>query len=215
MKPLRILITAGPTREWIDPIRYVSNRSSGKMGYALARAAKRLGPVTLVTGPVALRPPAGITVVPVTTAEEMAREVLRRYPRTDVVVMTAAVCDFRPKKVATRKIKKTTLTGNLVLELEPTRDILATLGKRKGRQFLVGFAAETNDVDRYAQDKLRRKNLDLIVANDARAFEGDTNQVTLFYRNGTAERLPVMSKTRVAAQIVACVRRAMLLRRRE
>jgi phosphopantothenoylcysteine decarboxylase/phosphopantothenate--cysteine ligase len=204
VKPLRILVTAGPTREWIDPIRYLSNRSSGKMGYALARAAKRLGAVTLVTGPVALRPPAGMEVIPVTTAAEMARAVLRRYSRVDLVIMTAAVCDFRPRTPARRKIKKQTFAGHL--ELVPTADILAALGRRKRRQILVGFAAETNGVEHYAQDKLRRKNLDLIVANDARAFEADTNRVTLFYRDGRREKFPAMTKARVAAAMIRRIR---------
>jgi phosphopantothenoylcysteine decarboxylase/phosphopantothenate--cysteine ligase len=200
MKPLRILVTAGPTREWIDPIRYLSNRSSGKMGYAIAGAAAKLGKVTLISGPTALRPPAGIEFIPVTTAAEMAREVFRRYSKADIVIMTAAVCDFRPATPARQKIKKQTFTGTL--QLVPTIDILAELGKRKRRQFLVGFAAETNDVARYAQDKLKRKNLDLIVANHARAFEGDRNQVTLFYRDGPRERWPEMTKRRVARALV-------------
>ena len=126
---MNFLITAGPTREFLDPIRYLSNRSSGKMGYALARAASRHGRVTLVSGPVALKPPADITFVPVMTAAGMAREVFRRYRKADVVIMAAAVCDFRPKTVATRKIKKQRFTGKL--ELVPTIDILAELGRRK------------------------------------------------------------------------------------
>ena len=206
MKRLRILVTAGPTREWLDPIRYISNRSSGKMGYALARAAAKLGPVILISGPTALKPPAGIEFVPVTTAAEMAQAVFRRYAKIDVVIMTAAVCDFRPRRVAAQKIKKMTLAGKLTLEFEATTDILATLGARKRKQFLVGFAAETNDHDRHALDKLRRKNLDLIVANDASAFESDRNRVTLFYRDGRREELPETTKARVARAIVARLR---------
>ncbi len=196
---LRFLITAGPTREFLDPIRYLSNRSSGKMGYALARAARRYGHVTLVSGPVALKPPAGIALVPVTTAAEMAREVFRRYRQADVVIMAAAVCDFRPRKVAGRKIKKQSFDG--VLELVPTTDILAELGRRKRRQVLVGFAAETDKLERNAVEKLRRKNLDLIVANDARAFEADTNRVLILGRD-RRERLPEMSKAKLAREIV-------------
>ncbi len=169
------------------------------MGYALARAARRSGKVTLVSGPVALKPPPGIAFVPVTTAAEMAREVFRRYRQADVVIMAAAVCDFRPRKVAGHKIKKQKFTGKL--ELVPTVDILAELGRRKRRQVLVGFAAETDDVRRYAEEKLRRKRLDMIVANDARAFDADTNQVWLITPAG-CEQLPEMSKAKLAREIV-------------
>lgn len=213
MKPLRFLITAGPTREFLDPIRFLSNRSSGQMGYALARAARRHGDVTLISGPVTRKPPAGIEFVPVTSAADMAREVFRRYRQADVVIMAAAVCDFRPRHVAPRKIKKTRLTGPLVLELEPTTDILATLGRRKRRQYLVGFAAETDRLQAHAVEKLRRKNLDLIVANDARAFESDTNQVILFYRDGRRQRLPRLSKTRLAREIIGRVVRSVSVSR--
>lgn len=200
MKP-RFLITAGPTREFLDPIRFISNRSSGKMGYALARAARRVSPhVTLVSGPVALKPPAGVTFVPVTTAQEMAETVLAHFADADVVIMTAAVCDFRPRRMAARKIKKTAFSG--VLKLVPTVDILATLGKRKRHQVLIGFAAETDALEANAQDKLRRKHLDLIVANTAAAFEADTNQVTLLYRDGRVERLPELPKAQVAHAIL-------------
>jgi phosphopantothenoylcysteine decarboxylase/phosphopantothenate--cysteine ligase len=198
---LRILITAGPTREFLDPIRYISNRSSGKMGYALAEAAKAAGMrVTLVSGPTALTPPKGVTFVPVTTAAEMGAAVLKRFPQCDVVIMTAAVCDFRPKHVARRKIKKQTFAGSL--ELVPTMDILAELGKRKTKQILVGFAAETDNLVRNACEKLHRKGLDLIVANDVSAMEADTNKVILIRRDGGHEELPEMSKKRVARAIV-------------
>ena len=201
MKPLRFLITAGPTREFFDPLRYLSNRSSGKMGYAIAAACRHVSPhVTLVTGPVALAAPAGVQCIPVTTAAEMAREVLRRFLQVDVVVMAAAVCDYRPRRVARQKIKKT--GQRLKLELEPTTDILLELGKRKRRQVLVGFAAETNDLERHARAKLQRKRLDLIVANDASAFEADTNRVTLFFADGRVERWPELSKRKVARELV-------------
>lgn len=200
MKTLRCLITAGPTREFLDPIRYISNRSSGKMGYALARAARRYGQVALVSGPVTLKPPTGVEVVTVTTAAEMAKAVLRRYARADVVIMAAAVCDFRPKRPARGKIKKATFTG--ALALAPTVDILAELGRRKRRQVLIGFAAETGNLLRNARAKLRRKNLDLIVANSAAAMEADTNQVTLLYADGCRESLPAMSKARLARAIL-------------
>jgi phosphopantothenoylcysteine decarboxylase / phosphopantothenate---cysteine ligase len=200
-KSLRFLITAGPTREFMDPIRFISNRSSGKMGYALAEAARAVSPhVTLVSGPTGLTPPKGVEFVPVTAAQEMADAVLARFEQLDVVMMAAAVCDFRPKAPATQKIKKTKFSGTL--ELEPTIDILAELGKWKKSQMLVGFAAETENVEANALDKLQRKHLDLIVANDARAFESDTNAVTLIWRNGKPERLPEMSKTKVAAVII-------------
>ncbi|MEI8064614.1 MAG: phosphopantothenoylcysteine decarboxylase [Verrucomicrobiota bacterium] len=201
MKPLRFLITAGPTREFLDPIRYLTNRSSGKMGYAIAAACRKVSPhVTLVTGPVTLPAPANVKCVPVTTAAEMSREVFRRYTKADVVIMTAAVCDYRPRRVAGQKIKKT--GKRLILKLEQTTDILLELGKRKRRQILVGFAAETNDLERHALDKLRRKQLDLIVANGARAFEADTNRVTLFFADCRVERLPEMTKQKVARQLL-------------
>ena len=200
MKPLRYLITAGPTREFFDPIRYISNRSSGKMGYAIAKAAVKVGAVTLISGPTALPQPAGLEFVPVTTAREMAVAVFRAFKKADVVIMAAAVCDYRPRHISLRKLKKTAQQQGL--ELVPTTDILRELGKRKRRQVLVGFAAETNDVEQYAHDKLRRKNLDLIVANDMRAFEGDTNIVTLIHRDGRVERLPELTKARVAREIL-------------
>ena len=204
--PIRLLITAGPTREFLDPIRYISNRSSGKMGYALAEAARKISPrVTLVSGPAGLKPPAGVEFVSVTTADEMAKAVLRRYNRVDVVIMAAAVCDFKPKSRSRTKIEKNAFGGTL--KLEPTIDILAELGKRKRSQVLVGFAAETDHMERNALGKLRRKRLDLIVANDVRAFEGDTNTVTLIERDGTFERLREMSKRRVAAAIIRRVLR--------
>ena len=198
---LRFLVTAGPTREFMDPIRYLSNRSSGKMGYALAEAARAVSPhVTLVSGPTALTPPAGDEFISVTTAQEMAEAVLARFEQADVVLMTAAVCDFRPKRAAQHKIKKDSFAG--LLELEPTPDILAELGRRKGEQLLVGFAAETDAVEENAREKLRRKRLDLIVANAASAFESDTNAVTVIGPDGRGERLPEMSKHEVARALV-------------
>lgn len=207
MKP-RILITAGPTREFFDPVRYISNRSSGKMGYALARAARRYGRVTLISGPVALKPPSGVAFVRVVTAAEMAQEVFRRYREADVVIMAAAVCDYRPATTARHKIKKKQRPAGLRLELVPTVDILSELGRRKRpHQILVGFAAETDRLVANAQEKLRRKNLDLIVANDACAMEADTNRVALLYCDGRVERLPEMSKARVAGEILKRIQR--------
>lgn len=198
---LRFLVTAGPTREFIDPIRYLSNRSSGKMGYAMAVAARKVSlQVVLVTGPTALTPPAGVEVVRVTTAQEMAEAVFARYDQSDVVIMTAAVCDFRPANPASSKIKKATFAGTLALE--PTIDILAELGRRKAAQVLVGFAAETDEVESYAREKLARKRLDLIVANDARAFDSDDNEVLVIGADGRSERLARMSKADVADAIL-------------
>ena len=204
MKPgtdIRFLITAGPTREFLDPIRFISNRSSGKMGYALAEAARAVSPhVVLVSGPTALTPPAGVECVPVTTAQEMADAVLARFDHCDVVIMAAAVCDFRPKQTASSKIGKGMFRG--VLELEPTVDILTELGKRKQSQTLVGFAAETDDLLANARAKLQRKNLDLIVANTASAFEAEKSAVTLLFSDGHIERLPELLKRDVAVAII-------------
>jgi phosphopantothenoylcysteine decarboxylase/phosphopantothenate--cysteine ligase len=198
---LRFLITAGPTREFLDPIRFISNRSSGKMGYAIAEAARVASPhVLLVSGPTALTPPAGVECESVTTAQEMADTVLARFDRCDVVVMAAAVCDFRPKQTAGSKIKKGTFRG--VLELEPTVDILAELGKRKQSQTLVGFAAETDDLLDNARAKLQHKNLDMIVANTVSAFEAETSAVTLLFADGRIERLPELLKRDAATAII-------------
>ena len=202
MKALRFLITAGPTREFLDPIRFISNRSSGKMGYALAAAAARevSRHVTLISGPTDLASPPGVRFVGVTTAAEMAEAAFARYEMADIIIMAAAVCDFRPKTVARRKVKKQKFAGKL--ELVPTIDILAELGRRKRSQVLIGFAAETNDLEQNAVDKLRRKRLDLIVANDLSAFEGDASTVTLVSPDGGIEHLPEMSKVKVAREIV-------------
>jgi len=200
-KTLRFLITAGPTREFFDPIRYISNRSSGKMGYAIAEAAlASAARVTLVSGPTALVPPKGVEFISVTTAQEMAEAVWQRFDACDVCIMAAAVCDFRPKKTSASKIKKTSFDG--ALELEATPDILAELGRCKKSQVLIGFAAETEEVEKHAREKLTRKHLDLIVANDSSAFDVDTNQVTVISADGGAEKLPEMPKSEVAKAIV-------------
>jgi phosphopantothenoylcysteine decarboxylase/phosphopantothenate--cysteine ligase len=198
---LRFLITAGPTREFLDPIRYISNRSSGKMGYAIAEAATAVSSsVTLVSGPTSLTAPKGVEFVPVTTAQEMAEAVWSRFGSVDVCIMAAAVCDFRPKKMAGSKIKKTAFGGTLALE--PTPDILAELGRRKESQVLVGFAAETDDMEKHAREKLKHKGLDLIVANDSSAFDSDTNRVAILSTDGTVERLPELPKSELARRIV-------------
>ena len=207
MKP-RFLITAGPTREFFDPVRFISNRSSGRMGYELARAARRVaGKVVLVSGPTALKVPRGVKLVPVVTAREMAKAVWSRQERVDIIIMAAAVCDFRPKRSAKSKIKKGKFTG--MLELEATPDILAELGRRKTQQVLVGFAAETDGLVSNAKEKLKRKNLDLIIANDAEAMEAKTNRVALLYPDGRFEWLPEMPKAKVATEII---RRVIALR---
>ena len=201
----RVLVSAGPTQEAIDPVRYLSNRSSGKMGYAIARVARRRGAeVTLVTGPTALRPPAGVQVVSVTTAEEMARAVQAAFASATVVIMGAAVADYRPRRTLDRKLKK---AGQpLTLDLEANPDILRRLSTRKGRRLLVGFAAETNDLVSEARRKLADKRLDLIVGNDVTApgaaFGGDTNVVHLIDAAGQEEALPVLAKEEVAERIL-------------
>jgi len=198
---VRFLITAGPTREFFDPIRYISNRSSGKMGYAVAEAALAISSnVTLVSGPTCLTAPSGVEFVSVTTAQEMAEAVWSRFGLVDVCVMAAAVCDFRPKTAAGSKIKKGSFGG--VLELEPTPDILAELGRRKKSQVLVGFAAETDHVEKHAREKLTRKDLDFIVANDASAFDAETNRVSIFSADGIVERLSELPKIYVAKAII-------------
>jgi phosphopantothenoylcysteine decarboxylase/phosphopantothenate--cysteine ligase len=201
----KVLVTAGPTREAIDPVRYIGNRSSGKMGYAVARAAAARGAdVVLVAGPTALTPPPGVRVVPVETAAEMLAAVLAEYGGCDVVVKAAAVADYRPLSPAVHKIKKQ--GGELTLALTKTEDILAELGRRKQGQVLVGFAAETRDLAANAGEKLARKNLDMVVANDVTrpgaGFGGDTNIVRLLYRDGRAEDLGLMSKDDLAVMIL-------------
>jgi phosphopantothenoylcysteine decarboxylase / phosphopantothenate---cysteine ligase len=200
-----VLVSAGPTQEPVDPVRYLSNRSSGKMGYALARVARRRGAaVTLVSGPVGLPAPAGVRLVTVATAAEMSSAIDSALAPATVVIMCAAVADYRPRRPAARKLKKT--GESLTLELEATRDILAGLGSRKGQRLLVGFAAETDRVAEEARRKLRAKHLDLIVANDVSApgagFGVDTNVVRLLDAGGLDETLPVLPKDEVAGHIL-------------
>ena len=198
----KVLISAGPTQEAIDPVRFISNRSSGKMGYALAEAARARGAeVVLVSGPTALPSPAGIEYCPVTTAEEMRKAIVHRFAWSDTVIMAAAVADFRPATPSARKIKKR--RGPLTqLELEATDDILRELGERRTSQVLVGFAAETEDLLAHAQEKLHAKGVDLLVANDVTAagsgFGSDTNRVVLLTREGAPEELPLLPKREVA-----------------
>jgi phosphopantothenoylcysteine decarboxylase / phosphopantothenate---cysteine ligase len=203
-----VIVTAGPTREDVDPVRFLTNRSSGKMGYALAEAAARRGAhVTLVSGPTDLAVPEGVDWVPVRTAEEMRSAVLSRASEANIVVMAAAVADYRAATVATQKIKRGGASGNerMTLALEPTPDILAELGRSKRSRVLVGFAAETERIAENARGKLERKAADIIVANDVTAegagFDTDTNVVTLFLRDGREIPLPKLSKFEVANRI--------------
>ncbi|MEI4802671.1 bifunctional phosphopantothenoylcysteine decarboxylase/phosphopantothenate--cysteine ligase CoaBC [Bacillus sp. NPDC077411] len=212
-KPLqgkRILVTAGPTREKIDPVRFMTNFSSGKMGYALAEVAASLGAeVILISGPTALTPPANVTTIQVQSAQDMLEEVLHHYANMNVVIKTAAVADYRPKFVYDEKMKKK--SGDTVIELERTTDILKTLGEKKEHQLLIGFAAETTNVEEYATKKLREKNADMIVANDVKAegagFGTDTNIVTMYKRNGAVVELPLLTKLEVAREILLHVER--------
>jgi phosphopantothenoylcysteine decarboxylase/phosphopantothenate--cysteine ligase len=196
-----VLVSAGPTREAIDPVRFISNPSSGKMGYAIARAAEHRGArVTLVAGPTALPDPLQVDTVHVTSAQEMAHAVFSRMQDVDIIIKSAAVSDYRPLSPETHKIKKQ--EGPLKLSLERTEDILLTLAGRKGNRVLVGFAAETRDLGTHAREKLRKKNLDMIVGNligePGSGFAGDSNRVCFYYRDGAEEQLPEMSKDAVA-----------------
>ncbi len=199
------LVTAGPTCEDLDPVRFLTNRSSGKMGYALADAAGRRGArVILISGPTALEPPAGVELVSVRTTEEMYRAVLERATECTVVIKAAAVADYRPVSPHSKKLKRG--AGRLTLELEPTPDILSELAREKGDRILVGFAAETDHVSEHAREKLRAKRADLIVANDVTqegaGFDRETNIVSLFARDGRELSLPRMSKFDVANRIL-------------
>jgi len=206
MKPIRCLITAGPTREHLDPVRFLSNPSSGKMGYALAAAAAAAGwRVDLVSGPVALPAPKGIKVRRVETAAEMLAAVEKLFPHCDVLLMAAAVSDFRPKKVFAHKVKKN--RAGLVVQFEPTADILKKVAARKRPgQLVVGFAAETRHVEAYARRKLKEKNLDYIVANRVgragAGFESDNNAVILIARDGTRAAFGPAKKTELARQLI-------------
>lgn len=202
---MKLLVTAGPTREPLDPVRFLSNRSTGKMGYAVAAAALRRGhEVCLVSGPVALTPPAGAACIQVMTALEMLAAVEERVAWCDALVMSAAVADWRPASVSTTKLKKARMAATLALL--PNPDILATIAARKAQRVFVGFAAETQDPAAAAQEKLRRKGLDMIVANDVSrsdaGFAVDTNQVTCLTVEGERFDWPLLSKVEVAERIL-------------
>jgi phosphopantothenoylcysteine decarboxylase/phosphopantothenate--cysteine ligase len=200
----KLLITAGPNREPLDPVRYLSNRSSGKMGYALARAAVRRGAdVVLVSGPTSLEPPVGARFIPVITAAEMRGAILREYGNCTAVVMAAAVSDYHAASVSRNKLKRG--RGAIELRLEPNPDILKELGLNKNGKWLIGFAAETEDLTANAQKKLREKNLDMVIANNVAeagsGFDGDTNIATIVDRSGAARALPMMTKDDLADRI--------------
>lgn len=201
----RVLITAGPTREKIDPVRYFTNPSTGKMGFALARQAAALGAdVTLIAGPVQLDTPPGVNRFDVTTAEDMFQAVMQHYPDQDIVIKSAAVADYRPKVTYEHKMKKQ--DGNYVVEMERTKDILFELGQRKEHQYLIGFAAETNDVEHYGRKKLINKNLDAIVINNVgdpgAGFGTDTNASLFLTKKGQEQTYPLQSKDELAARIL-------------
>jgi phosphopantothenoylcysteine decarboxylase/phosphopantothenate--cysteine ligase len=201
-----VLVTAGPTREPIDPVRYIGNRSSGKMGYALAEAALRRGAkVILISGPTALTPPSSAEVVQVQTAQQMRGAVLAHLDRATVVIKAAAVADFTVRVAAGEKIKR---KGPMALELEPTVDILAEVGAKKGNRIVIGFAAETNDVLANARKKLESKRLDAIVLNDVSqpgiGFDSERNAVTILTHSG-AETVPETSKWEVAHRVLDTV----------
>ena len=204
---MKVLITAGPTREKIDPVRFISNYSSGKMGYALAEAASKKGhEVTLISGPVALVPPKSVKTVQVESAADMACEVRKFAKSADLIIMAAAVADYAPANFAKDKIKKK--HASLSIKLKKTEDILANLGKNKRKgQILVGFAAETSALIRNAKSKLEKKNLDWIVANEVgkkdRGFSSDNNAATLISRDGRMIKLPLQSKTSLANKILS------------
>jgi len=200
-----VLITAGPTREYVDPVRFISNPSSGKMGYAIARAAEYRGAaVTLVSGPSQMASPTGVETVRVTSAREMEKAVFERMKGAHIIIKSAAVSDYRPVETAPHKIKKD--AEAMTLTLEKNTDILLELGRRKKEQVLVGFAAETRDLVENARSKLERKNLDMIVGNlvnqPGTGFGADTNRVTFFFRDGSREDLPEMDKSQVAHRLL-------------
>jgi phosphopantothenoylcysteine decarboxylase / phosphopantothenate---cysteine ligase len=202
---VRFLVTAGPTREPIDPVRYLSNRSSGKMGYAIAEAAIDAGhDVTLISGPVEIAPPARARLISITTSDEMFEAIHRHTRDCDVLVMCAAVADYKPARISKQKIKKE--GGRLDLELISTRDVLMSLPERDRSFVVIGFAAETENLEENAQNKLRQKNCDAVVANpvgDANSgMESDENEVTIFFRDGQTQRISRAPKKIIARELV-------------
>jgi len=204
-----VLVTAGPTCEDLDPVRFLTNRSSGKMGYALAQAAARRGAsVILISGPTRLEPPQGVQFVSVRSAEEMHRAVLEHFPRATALIMAAAVADYRPVAPDSKKMKRA--NGRLNLELEATPDILADVARSKGGRVIIGFAAETENLAEHAKAKLDSKHADIIVANDVTAegagFDHDTNVITLYFRDGSERAFPRMPKIDAAGRILDALR---------
>ncbi|MBP2668261.1 MAG: phosphopantothenoylcysteine decarboxylase/phosphopantothenate/cysteine ligase [Deltaproteobacteria bacterium] len=213
LKGRKVVVSAGPTAEDIDPVRFLTNRSSGKMGFAMAVAARRFGAdVTLVAGPSPLADPSFLRTIRVRSAREMMGEVLAAAEGADAVIMAAAVADFRPEHAAGQKIRKERF--DRAVKLVPTDDILATLGRSKGSRVLVGFAAETNDLEGNALEKMRRKNLDAIVANDVSrpeiGFASDSNEVRVYFSDGTAIDLAMAAKDAIASAVWRAVRRKFL-----
>jgi phosphopantothenoylcysteine decarboxylase/phosphopantothenate--cysteine ligase len=210
----RVLITAGPTRERIDPVRFISNRSSGKMGFAVAQAAREAGAeVVLVSGPVSLPTPAAVRRIDVESAADMLNAVLGEVDRTDIFISTAAVADYRPAAAAEQKIKKT--SDRMDLSMERTADVLATVAARPNRPFVVGFAAETESVEQHARAKLLKKNLDMIAANEVghdKAFDCEDNQLIVLWRAGRRD-LARASKLTLARQLVALIAESYLAAR--
>lgn len=211
LKGEHVLVTAGPTVEDIDPVRFLTNRSSGRMGYALAESAQARGAkVTLISGPTNIPSPAGVTLISVRSTREMYDATLQALEAATVIIKAAAVCDFRPVNQSERKIKKQGgREWRFSLELEPTEDILAEVSRRKGNRIVVGFAAETDHVLTHAQEKLQRKNLDFLVVNDVTqpgvGFDVSTNQVTILCANGDQQGLPLLSKREIADRILDIV----------
>jgi len=202
---VKFLVTAGPTREPIDPVRFISNRSSGKMGYAIADAAVKAGhEVILISGPVALMPPRGVEFTGINTSDEMYDAVHAQLEGIDIIVMSAAVADFKPENYIPTKIKKH--RGLERISLAPTRDILASLAKFKNKFTVVGFAAETESLRENALKKLREKKCDLIIGNDVSrmdtGMESDDNEITLFYKSGRIDSIPRAKKTQLAKKLV-------------
>jgi phosphopantothenoylcysteine decarboxylase/phosphopantothenate--cysteine ligase len=203
-----VLVTAGPTREFIDAVRFISNPSTGKMGHAIAVAARDRGAeVILITGPTQCAPPQGVKVVPVVSAGDMHRSVMKHLDGSHIVIMAAAVSDFKPVKTSDRKVKKSSAAETL--QLGRTEDILLKLGKSGGKRMLIGFAAETDNVERNALKKLKDKQLDMIVVNDllrkGSGFGSDTNAVTIIDRSGKRTVLPTMQKTSIAVSLMAVI----------
>jgi len=205
LKGIKVLVTAGPTREALDPVRYITNHSTGKMGYAIAKQARLMGAeVTLISGPSELKPFQGIKLIKVVTAREMHTAVMNCYEENRIIIKAAAVGDYRPEEEYSRKIKKS--DDSLTLKLAKNPDILRELGRNKGERVLIGFAAETHDVHTNAAEKIHQKNLDFIAANDLQipgaGFAADTNIVTLIFPDGKTRELPKLCKEEVAREIL-------------